>query len=446
MKLKRYGIRQNLTVFVITVLITACLSLLYGNLLFYRQAMQLSRGCQTAVMLGNEIVFSGPDITEFEVRSVLMDVSAGKTESTIEGLGRLVVSREQYVGRNGVLYTLLKMTPIPQTGALLRRLLLFVLSVFAAGFGLMTLLNERKNNRAVVTPLLQLKKAADRLSAGEVSMPIPLCGIGEVAELASAMESLRLKLCDSVQKSGRTEEERIFLLSSISHDLKTPVTAVRGYVEGVLDGVADTPERQRYYLQKAVQKLAMLTTMIDDLLLYSRLDSGRLPYSFSYVSIEELIRQQTEEFRPLFVAEHKRLELKNQLRTAAVLRLDAERFQRVVQNILNNALQHIKPHTGCVTVSLRETENSVIMEFRDNGSGIAPEVLPHIFERFYRADSARTADGGSGLGLAIARQLVTGMHGQIWAVSPPNEGCAILISMKKSSGVPLQTVENPILT
>ncbi|MGN1059662.1 MAG: sensor histidine kinase, partial [Clostridia bacterium] len=218
---------------------------------------------------------------------------------------------------------------------------------------------------------------------------------------------------------------------SISHDLKTPVTAVRGYIEGVLDGVADTADKRRAYLEKAIEKIELLTTMIDDLLLYSKLDSGLMPFSFSRVPALAYIQSVLDDSRPAFEAEGRQLVLSDELKSTAVLRLDAERFRRVVQNILDNAKKHTQPGTGTMTVSLRETTASVVMEFHDNGEGIPAADLPHVFDRFYRADSARTTGGGSGLGLAIARQLVTGMGGRIWAVSRPDEGCSILLSMKK---------------
>lgn len=433
MKLKQHLLGQNFKILISTVLVTVCLSLIFGKICFYRQTQKQSAACQTALMVGNEIIFSGPDITEFETRSVLLDVSAGKTETELEPHGRFTVSREQYAGENGVLYTLLKLTPVMQFDLVYRNLLCFVIFVFFITFFAAVMMAQKKDDADVIRPLLRLKEAADRLAAGDISVPVAKIGIGEVGELAGAMENLRLTLCNSVLRNKKYEDDRTFLLSSISHDLKTPVTAVRGYIEGVLDGVADTPEKQKIYLTKAIEKIKMLTIMIDDLLLYSRLDTGQVPFSFVRVSALGFMQQQIEEFKPIFAEKKRRLSFVSSLTSAAVLRLDPERFQRVVQNILNNALKHTEAEMGAVTVSLRETTASVIMEFRDNGKGIAPGDLPHIFERFYRADSARTTGGGSGLGLAIAHQLVTGMGGRIWAVSPPGEGCSILISMKKQN-------------
>ena len=204
----------------------------------------------------------------------------------------------------------------------------------------------------MIRPLLRLKEAADRLAAGDISVPVAKIGIGEVGELAGAMENLRLTLCNSVLRNKKYEDDRTFLLSSISHDLKTPVTAVRGYIEGVLDGVADTPEKQKIYLTKAIEKIKMLTIMIDDLLLYSRLDTGQVPFSFVRVSALGFMQQQIEEFKPIFAEKKRRLSFASSLTSAAVLRLDPERFQRVVQNILNNALKHTEAEMGAVTVSV----------------------------------------------------------------------------------------------
>ncbi len=430
MKLRNRLLVQNFKVLTVTVFVTVCLTLIVGQIYIRKQGPQNGAGYQTALLIGDEVIFAGPTLTEYQVRTVLLDLSLDKTVTELAGR-RYEASLEQFVGRNGTLYTLLKLCPVFAVSGFYRNMLLFIIIVFLVSFVLSTLALQRRHEQDIIAPLVRLRSAADQLAAGDLNAAILDEGVGEVNELCLAVENLRLKLKESVLQNKKYDENRTFLLSSISHDLKTPVTAVRGYIDGVLDGVADTADKRRAYLEKAIEKIELLTTMIDDLLLYSKLDSGQMPFSFSRVPALAYIQSVLDDSRPAFEAEGRQLVLSDELKSTAVLRLDAERFRRVVQNILDNAKKHTQPGTGKMTVSLRETTASVVMEFHDNGEGIPAADLPHVFDRFYRADSARTTGGGSGLGLAIARQLVTGMGGRIWAVSRPGEGCSILLSMKK---------------
>jgi signal transduction histidine kinase len=138
-----------------------------------------------------------------------------------------------------------------------------------------------------------------------------------------------------------------------------------------------------------------------------------------------------EDHRYEFDREGVELELVDQLQDPVMIRIDAERFKRVMQNILNNALKHASREQGLVQLVLRETRTSAIIEVRDNGPGIPEEHLPHIFERFYRADVSRSNVDGSGLGLAIARQIVEAHDGRIWATSTVGEGTRMMISLRK---------------
>ena len=132
-----------------------------------------------------------------------------------------------------------------------------------------------------------------------------------------------------------------------------------------------------------------------------------------------------------FKGEDKRIVFENELRDEVFITIDVDKFNRVVQNIMDNAKRNIEKHLGQLKIVLRETNSSVIMEFKDNGKGINKEDLPHVFERFYRADAAREVKGSSGLGLAIAKQIVEELGGQIWAISELDKGTSIMISLKK---------------
>ena len=166
-----------------------------------------------------------------------------------------------------------------------RQLILFVIVIFLITFLIASIIMQHMNMKNIIGPVVRLKAETEKLSEGELDAEVADEGYGEVNELTQAVESLRLRLKETVASQERYDDNRKFLTSSISHDLKTPVTAVRGYIEGVLDGVADTPEKQSYYLTKALDKTVLITNMIDDLLLYSKLDLNQLPFDYEMVDI-----------------------------------------------------------------------------------------------------------------------------------------------------------------
>lgn len=308
---------------------------------------------------------------------------------------------------------------------------LIVAGIFLVVFVLFQLWISRRFTKEIIHPLSQLKDAASRISEGDLSGGIAEEGEGEVRELSRSLELMRIKLKESIHMQQRFDENRKFLLSSISHDLKTPVTSIKGYIEGIMDGVATTPEKQAHYLETARNKAIQVNNMIDDLLLYSKLDLNQLPFQFEKTGALVYFTYCLDDYQVEFERDGIKLTLVNELHGDAEIRIDRERFKRVMQNILDNARKHVPDCDGHVELVLRETHTSLIVEVRDNGPGIAEDILPHIFNRFYRADLSRSEAGGSGLGLAIAKQIVEGHGGKIWAASKQGEGTRIMISLKK---------------
>jgi len=302
---------------------------------------------------------------------------------------------------------------------------------FIASFLLLNLWVSRRFSRGIIKPMLRLKEVAARISEGDLTGGIAEEGEGEVKALCRSLEQMRIKLKESIYMQERYDENRKFLLSSISHDLKTPVTAIRGYIEGILDGVAATPEKTAHYLETARTKAIQVNNMIDDLLLYARLDMDQLPYYYEETDLVSYATDCVDDHRYAFDRAGVQLQLIDSLEAPITVRIDRERFKRVMQNILDNARKHTPEAGGRVDLILRETRTSAIMEVRDNGDGIPEEHLPHLFERFYRADLSRSNPEGSGLGLAIARQIVEGHEGRIWVSSKNGEGTRVMISLKK---------------
>lgn len=333
-------------------------------------------------------------------------------------------------GTNGVLVLL---SPVRLNTGFYKTLALFAAAVFILSLLLLNAWVSFFFSRAIIRPVSRLKAAAAKISEGDLDGGIAEEGEGEVRELGRTLEIMRIRLKESVYLQQKYDENRKFLVSSISHDLKTPVTSIKGYIEGILDGVAQTPEKMREYLETAQSKAVLVNTLMDDLLLYSSLDLNQMPYHFEETDLIRYFDDCTADNQYEFQRAGISLDLAVELNQPVMVRLDRERFKRVVQNILDNAMKYMdKPH-GRVTVILRETRTSAIIEIQDNGKGIPESDLPYVFDRFYRVDAARKNASGSGLGLAIAKQIVEGHEGSLWARSQPGQGTRMIISLKKAN-------------
>jgi len=331
----------------------------------------------------------------------------------------------------GVQENLLLLAPVASAGSGLSTLLIFIVIAFLCSFTLTSILLSRQYSRTIVTPLQNLQKAAAEISKGNLDYQIAEEGDKEIQALCRDLELMRIKLKESIHTQLKYEDNRKMLISSISHDLKTPVTTIKGYIEGIRDGIANTPAKTEKYLNIVYCKACQIDQMIDDLLLYAKLDLNQLPFNFIKTDIASYLENFLSQNCPEPQDKEIEIRFQNLLTAPREVRLDPDRMTRVLTNIMDNSLKHIDKTPGKITISLRETSSSVTMEFRDNGSGIREKDLPHIFDRFYRSDSSRSEIKGSGLGLAIAKQIVEGHQGQIWAVSHGSEGTSILISLRK---------------
>lgn len=288
-------------------------------------------------------------------------------------------------------------------------------------------------SRSIIRPLRALKHAAGEIKEGNLSYQVRPESRDEIGDLAVAFEEMRVKLKESIDMQLQYEENRKNLISNISHDLKTPVTAIKGYVEGIMDGVTDSPEKMERYLKTIHNKTIQMDRMIDELFLFSKLDLKRLPFHFEEVELSSFLQDCTDELQMDVEKRGVKLvyETSKNPATASII-ADREKLKRVLVNIIENAVKYMDKENGHIWISLNAEQDVYRIVIKDNGPGIAPEALPHIFDRFYRADPARNANtGGSGLGLAIAQHIVEEHGGTIKAASELGIGTVIMISMKK---------------
>lgn len=288
--------------------------------------------------------------------------------------------------------------------------------------------------RQFVNPLVKLKEAAERMGAGNLDDTVEVVGGNrkdEIGELCDSFENMRQRMSEFVKEKMTYEEENRQLISNISHDLRTPITTIKGYVEGLMDGVADTPERQERYLKMIYSKANEMDSLINELSLYTNINNNAIPYEFHRVSVKDYFNDCMEEVHATLMSKNMTLTYRNYCDDDVLVIVDPDQLKRVVNNIVTNSIKYTDKEYGQVDISIYDNDAEVKIAISDNGRGIDTESLPHIFDRMYRADSARQSRGGSGLGLAICKKIVEEHGGNIYATSQLGKGTTIVFTLKK---------------
>jgi signal transduction histidine kinase len=298
-------------------------------------------------------------------------------------------------------------------------LLAIVLLVFAGGIA--TILGYFLSS--TVTERIQLlREAAEKLAGGDLQTRVPVSGHDEVAALSASFNQMVAQLQAADEKQRALEDMRRDLIAWASHDLQTPLTSMRAVLEALSDGVVEEPEAVKRYLATARRDVLALSALIDDLFQMSQLDTGGFPLHLAEASLGDLVSDTLESFSEL--AKQQEITLEGQVESDVdPVRMDTQAIGRVLNNLLSNALRHT-PARGRVSLWVRRAAQGVEVTVSDTGEGIRGEDLPHVFERFYRGDAARSrARGtGAGLGLAIARGIVRAHGGEIQVQSQVGKG------------------------
>ncbi|MDI4646335.1 sensor histidine kinase [Cohnella hashimotonis] len=287
----------------------------------------------------------------------------------------------------------------------------------------------------IIRPLLALRQAAGRFSEGELDMPIDVKGKDEIGQLGITFETMRVRLKESILLQMQYEKNRKELITNISHDLKTPITAIKGYVDGIMEGIADTREKHDRYMKTIASKADELDKLIDELFLYSKLDMQKVPFRMQPMSVRSLLNDWSDDLR--FELEKNGVELQTDFNVQAsvLVQIDPDSFKRVLGNIIQNSLKYMDKERPSIRLSAYTENGQATIVIEDNGSGIPADALPHIFDRFYRAEWSRNSrTGGSGLGLAIAMQIMLAHEGDIRAMSVEGEGTRVILTVPIEGG------------
>lgn len=267
-------------------------------------------------------------------------------------------------------------------------------------------------SRQVVTPMLHMMSLSQRIAEGEYQERLALPG-GQQADQTDELGQLALRFNQMADKLEKTETIRRQLIGDVTHELRTPLTAVKGYLEGLMDGVLPADPETYEQIHSEIDRLQRL---VNDLQELSRVEAGAIQLNLAPVPPERLIERIQSTFGRQF--EDKNIQLVTDVETGLPnLFVDKDRIIQVLTNLVGNALQYT-PNGGKVSISVRREKSEILFAVKDTGIGISTEQLTFIFNRFYRTDKSRNrASGGSGIGLTIAKALVQAHQGKIWAES-----------------------------
>lgn len=306
-------------------------------------------------------------------------------------------------------------------------LLLAFITTAGSIFELIFLMNIKDR---ILKPIENLKKGVSEISQGNYDVTITEEKTYEVNSLVTAFNEMSKKLRESEKLKAEYEENRKDLIINISHDLKTPITSIQGYIEAITGNEEILEDKLDQYLKVIHNNAVYMNKLIDDLFLFSKLDIQKLEFNFTEIKICPFIEDMMEEFKLELEEKNASFEYNNMLTADYIVKLDAKRFYRIIRNIIDNAVKYGSKSTLKMVIELYKAENYICLDVSDNGPGIPEESLPHILERFYRADNERTKDlKSTGLGLAIAKELIEAHGGKIAVSSKKNQGSTFTVSL-----------------
>jgi signal transduction histidine kinase len=287
--------------------------------------------------------------------------------------------------------------------------------------------------KRIITPIEELRKGVDEVAGGNYDVRVECHIPNDLGLLIASFNEMAQKLQQGEKMKIEYEENRKTLIANISHDLKTPITSIQGYIEALLEGSAQSPEKRDKYLKIIHHNVDYLNRLIDDLFLFSKLDMQKLDFYFEKVCIRKYFNDLMEEYQLELVEHQIQFEFNDELMDDPSVSLDAKRFYQAINNIVRNAVGHGPEQGLLIKVKLYRRDHWIAIDIGDNGPGIPQDKLPYIFDRFYRIDTERSKDyKGTGLGLAITKELVQAHGGEVAVASRNDGGTCFTIMLPES--------------
>lgn len=303
---------------------------------------------------------------------------------------------------------------------------IFIIFAIAAVI-LTNLILSRWIGHLILKPLKILKNGTKEIADGNLDFQMDYQKNDEFRDVCDEFDQMRGHLRDSVETRLQYEQYRKELIAGISHDLRTPLTSIKGYVSGLKDGIADTEEKKRRYYDAIQTRAGDMETLVESLSTFAKLENSQYRYSLDPVDMDEFMQQVIYEFKEEAAQKKTSLHYRN-LATNVQVELDIQEMRRVFQNLFENSIKYRNRESTSIRITMNNWKNQLEIRIADDGPGVSEQELGHIFTSFFRGDKSRTKPGeGSGLGLAIAKQIVEGHKGSISAYN--NHGLTILIKL-----------------
>ena len=381
------------------------------------------------VKKGNSLYYVSAESQYDPVIHQLTDIADTDLEYYFKDVRRLVKKVEFTFadGSQGSIYLVTKVNSMVSEALVTAMLFAMILVLVVTGILLILWLR-----RSMFRPMNELKDAMKKITEGDLDTELVTKERGEIKDLFDNFEIMRKQLKSTAEEKALVEKTNRELISNISHDLKTPITSIKGYVEGIMDGVADTPEKMNKYIRTIYNKANDMDLLINELTVYSQLDAKSIPYRFHQISVTDYFGDCIEEVGLDLEQKGIHFEYTNEVENGVKIWADPEQLKRVINNIINNSVKYRRKEDASITIHVADLKNLVRVDMEDNGKGIPKEDLEKIFERFYRTDASRnSAQGGSGIGLSISKKIVEEHGGEIWATGEEGKGLAIHFTLRK---------------
>jgi signal transduction histidine kinase len=305
----------------------------------------------------------------------------------------------------------------------LSAMIAMVFAIFFVGFQM---------SRSVVMPLEAMSGTARRIAEGDLDLNLPISRVTEIAEVRTGFEVMVAGLREAFQKQAMLEEERRFFIGAIAHDLRTPLFALRGYLDGLEQGIAASPERIAKYVTVCKEKADQLDRLVSDLFAFTKLEYMEQTLHNEEIDMEQIMARSIDSLSPL--AQDKNVSIvKVSPPSRCEIKGDPHLLERAMNNLLDNALRYT-PSGGKIIVQWKKEPGKTIISIKDTGPGFTMEDMLHVFEPLYRGEVSRNrATGGAGLGLTIARRIFKAHGGELVAANDPDGGAVLTgwISDKK---------------
>lgn len=288
----------------------------------------------------------------------------------------------------------------------------------------------RRLEKGVFKPVEQLKEGFAEIAKGNYNVSINPTVENQFGQLIYSFNDMAAKLQESEKINSEYEENRKTLVANISHDLKTPITSIQGYLEMILDGDVSEPDKINRYLKTIYSNSTYINKLIDDLFLFSKLDMDKMDFNYEILNIRAYMRDLSDEFKFELEERQDAFSFQDKTEQDYSVNIDGKRIYQAIRNIIGNAVKYGPEKDLEVDIELFAQDDFVCIDIKDNGPGIPEEQLPLIFNRFYRIDTERSKDFMStGLGLAIAKELVEAQGGKISVSSSENIGTCFTICL-----------------